>query len=123
MTQAITVRQAGAEAVYAAIADGMKAAAYARELDAAHKANELLTAENDSLRADIRAKDREIARLRKQCRDYRFSRSRAYAQALEAQSVSVAGRRERGWAAVALMGIGGVIVCGIAIAIICLAGV
>ena len=85
----LTVREAGAEGVHAAIRDGMKAAEYARELEAVRAECDKLHDENRKLRHDIRAKDEEIGRLRKQCREYRFSRSQAYRARLDAQGQSV----------------------------------
>ena len=86
--QAVTIRQAGADGVMEAIADGMKAGEYARRLKAA-------TAENDSLKNTVAEKEAEINRLQKENRWHRFVRSHAYADALEAQVAETATRKER----------------------------
>ena len=116
--QAMTVRDTGAEGIYLALSDGMKAAAYARQLDASQAANDRLTAENSELRRTVARQAAELNRLRKQNRYYRFSRSRAYAQVLEGQA-----HGGRGLVALALVGLGAVLMCGVSIAVVCLAGV
>lgn len=118
--QAMTIKETGAEGVYIALADGMRAAEYARKLDAVEASNDMLTKQNDALKDTVARLEAENKRLRQQCRNYRFSRSRAYAQALEAQSVSAMERRERGWVALVFGGLGAVLMAGIVIGVVML---
>ena len=120
---AMTIAQTGAEGVITALADGMKAASYARQLDASEAACRLLSAKVDALENDLAQKEAEIERLRKENRYYRFSRSRAYAQALEAQASSVAHRSERGWAALVVGAVGTVVGLAIAFTIVWCVGI
>lgn len=73
----MTIREAGAEGVYTAIADGMKAAAISRELAAEKDEKRLLEAANKALRDELARKDRIIAMLNKKCRDDRRERQDA----------------------------------------------
>lgn len=114
----LTVREAGAEGVHAAIRDGMKAAEYARELEAVKAEYDKLHDENRKLRHDIRAKDEEIGRLRKQCREYRFSRSQAYRATLDAQAHGSDSRLNRFLARLLLVLSGSVLTFAVVTAII-----
>lgn len=121
--QAMTIREAGVEGIYTALADGMKAAGYARELDAARAENELLKKKIEALRNEGAVKDEEINRLRRACRNYRFSRSRAYAGAIEAQVQSAATKRERVYWALAIAGLGAVVAFAIVFAVVWSVGI
>lgn len=116
--EAMTIRQAGAEGVVKALADGMQAAQYARALEAALAEKEALEAKCKALTDENAMQQREINRLRKQCRAYRFSRARAYEQVLEAQSVSVFDGPARRWALLVVALLGAVGMCAIAIGIV-----
>ena len=82
----MTIREAGAEGVQMAIRDGMNAARYHRALEEMTGERDRLLAERKKLLHDLRAKDTEIGRLRRQCREYRFSRSQAYRATLDQQA-------------------------------------
>lgn len=110
----MTVGEAGAEGVMLAISDGMKAAEYARALEAAKAEREALEKKSRALMDENAQKDREIARLRRQCKAYRFSRARAYEQALEAQSMSAFDGPTRRWALLVVVLLG--MVAGLAVA-------
>lgn len=81
----VTVREAGADGVMEAIRDGMKAAEYSRAIEAITRERDSLLDRNRKMAHDILKKDEEIGRLGKQCREYRFSRSRAYRDVLDGQ--------------------------------------
>lgn len=76
--QAVTVKQAGADGVMEAIADGMKAGEYARRVRA-------VTAENDRLKNDLAAMEAENLRLTNENRNHRFAEERAIQNTLEMQ--------------------------------------
>ena len=86
--QAMTIDKTGAAGVALAISDAMQAAEYARRLKA-------VTAEADALRNELASEQAENRRLNKECRWNRFVRSRAYADALEAQVTGIGSRKER----------------------------
>lgn len=121
--QALTIAQAGAEGVYAAIADGMKAGMLARVIREKDDEIELLKAKCEALENDSAVKDKELARLRRENRKYRFSRSRAYANALEAQAASWATRKERFYGGLVLVGFGAVLTFVLVFAVLWGAGV
>ena len=79
----VTVKEAGADGVMEAIRDGMKAAEYSRAIEAITRERDSLLDRNRKMAHDILKKDEEIGRLGKQCREYRFSRSRAYRDVLD----------------------------------------
>lgn len=86
----VTMGQAGAPGVALAISDAMQAAEYARRLKAA-------TAENDKLRNDLAAMAAENNRLNKENRYHRFTKNRAYAEALDAQIEGVNSQALNRW--------------------------
>lgn len=120
--EAMTIRQAGAEGVVKALADGMQAAQYARALETALAEKDALETKVKALTDENAMQQREINRLRKQCRAYRFSRARAYEQVLEAQSVSVFDGPARRWALLVVALLGAVGMCAIAIGIVLCVG-
>lgn len=65
MSEAMTMKSAGAEGVMLAISDAMKAAEYGRRLAAATKENDELRRENDMLRAALGTARAEAAKARK----------------------------------------------------------
>lgn len=103
----MTVGKAGAEGVMLAISDAMQAAEYARRLKAA-------TAENDRLRNDLAGERAMNRRLAKENRYHRFTKSRAYAEVLNAQAEDVSSLSLNRWknAVVFLLGM----VAGLAVA-------
>lgn len=123
MQQALTVAQAGTEGVYAAIADGMKAGALAREIAKKDGEIALLKAKCEALENDSAVKDKEINRLRRENRAYRFSRSRAYAEAIEAQVAGAATQKERVYGGLVLVGFGAVLTFVLVFAVLWCAGV
>ena len=102
--QALTIKQAGVEGVYRAIADGMKAAAYARELDAMTAERDALRAECEALTAENNAQKKEIMKLRALCKRYRRERQADREAGAQARLSGNDGRRERRmWIAVIAM--------------------
>ena len=97
-------------------------AQYARALEAALAEKEALEAKCRALTDENAMQQREINRLRKQCRAYRFSRARAYEQVLEAQSVSAFDGPARRWALLVVALLGAVGMCAIAIGIVLCVG-
>ncbi len=77
MMQALTIAQAGAEGVYTAIADGMKAGMLARTVKEKDSEIALLTAKCEALENDNAIKDAEIKRLRKENAQHRKERQDA----------------------------------------------
>lgn len=120
--EAMTIRQAGAEGVVRALADGMQAAQYARALEAALAEKETLEAKCKALTDENAMKDREIARLRKENRSYRYSRSRAYAQVLEEQHQSALDGPARKWFISLLLALGGLATCIVILAVVLCVG-
>lgn len=116
MESTMTIRQAGAEGVVRALADGMKAAEYARRVSA-------VTAENDQLRNDIAAMEAENRRLNRENRYHRFSKDRAYAEALEAQVTGIGSRKERAYRDGVLILLGMVLGLAVAFGIVWCSGV
>ena len=103
----MTIRQGGAEAVCAAIRDGMKAAGYARELAAVTAERDALAARCRALEAKGRAKDREIGRLRAQNRAYRQERQRDREAGARARLAGDRARLQRRLWNIVMMGLGG----------------
>ena len=116
----ITMREAGAEGVALAIADGMKAAEYARELDAMTEQRDALQKKCTALMDENALKEDEIRQLRQENRNYRFSRSRAYQTSLSEQgrTVSYDALHNLAW-----MALGSVITFAICFTIIWIVGV
>lgn len=107
MKEALTIRDAGAAGIELVIADGMRAAAYARELDAMTAERDVLEAKVRRMEAVIRVKDRENERLRVQNRKYRQERQRDREAGAQARLASDRARpRQRLWNVV-MMGLGG----------------
>ena len=114
--EAMTIRQAGADGVMLAISDAMQAAEYARRLKAA-------AAENDRLRNDLAGERAENRRLSRENRYHRFSKDRAYAEALEAQVTGIGSRKERAYRDGVLVLLGMVLGLAVAFGIVWCSGV
>ena len=112
----MTVKKTGAEGVALAISDAMQAAEYARRL----KATE---AENDRLRNDLAGERAENRRLNRENRYHRFSKDRAYAEALEAQVTGIGSRKERAYRDGVLVLLGMVLGLAVAFGIVWCSGV
>lgn len=119
----MTIKQVGAAGVEMAIANGMKAAEYARELEAMTEQRDMLERKCAALMDDIAAKEQEITALRRQCRGYRASRRTAYAQALKAQAVSVAEGAQRRLAGITMAMLGALAISIVYFAIVWCVGV
>lgn len=116
--EAVRIKDTGAEGVVIAMKDGMKAASYARQLDAAHASNDLLTAENRSLRTELRKQAAQIEKLKKNLRYYKGARNRAVSWTLVEQAA-----QKNVLLIGAAVAAGAVLMCGVCIAVLCIAGV
>ena len=102
----MTVKEAGTEGVYLAISDGMKAASYARKLDAMEAMNEVLTKENDSLKCTIACLERELAKERKRAKSARAHNRKVYRWHIDEQVEDGKTAPLRRWKNIALVLIG-----------------
>ena len=103
MMQAMTVRQGGAEAVCAAIRDGMRAAGYARALDQTEARCEALAQENAALRRTAAKLKRELEAERKRARDARRHNRSIYRARIEEQAEARKNAPWRRWQKIALV--------------------
>ena len=115
----MTIREAGASGVELAIADGMKAAEYARALDAMTKERDALEKKCAALMNENAGQADEITKLRQRNRNYRFSRSRAYQAYLNDHGRGVS---YDALSSMVFVGIGAVVTFAICFAIVWIAG-
>lgn len=114
----MTIRDTGATGVMMAINDGMKAAGYARQLDAANAANDALMLENRQLRREIREKMREVSRLKRENARVTVGRRQAFSWTMAEQQAHIR-VLTLGFA----VGLGAVLMCAVSIAVVVLVGV
>ena len=114
----MTIRDTGAAGVRMAINDGMKAAGYARQLDAANAANDALMLENRQLRREIREKMREVSRLKRENKRVTVGRRQAFSWTMAEQQDHIR-VLSLGFA----VGLGAVLMCAVSIAVVVLVGV
>lgn len=114
----MTIRDTGAAGVAMAIRDGMKAAGYARQLDAANAANDALMLENRQLRREIREKMREVSRLKRENKRVTVGRRKAFSWTMAEQQAHIR-VLTLGFA----VGLGAVLMCAVSIAVVVLVGV
>ena len=94
--EAMTIRQAGADGVVMALADGMRAAGYARALDQTEARCEALEKENAALRRELEAE-------RKRARDARRHNRAVYRARIEEQAEARKNAPWRRWQKIALV--------------------
>ena len=101
--EAMTIRQAGAEGVVMAMADGMRAAGYARALDQTEARCEALEKENAALRSTEAKLRRELEAERKRARDARRHNRAVYRARIEEQAEARENAPWRRWQKIALV--------------------